>query len=158
WQLKVAYLGTDCKRTSLQSYGGAGGRDPQDLAIDTSGVIWIADTGDSSSPPSRPNIAVWKVTSKTSMTRYHLAYPDGAHDSSAMLLNGDGTPIFITKEASGPADLYVPTGPLSSTATVPLKLAGTFKPQVTNTANKFGLAGQNLVTGAAKSPDGKKVV
>ena len=41
---------------------------------------------------------------------------------------------------------------------MPLKLAGQFTPEQTGTATKFGLAGQNWVTGGANSPDGSKVV
>lgn len=156
-QLRIVYLGSDCKRTALQSYSGSGALDPQDLSVDSNGVIWIADTGDSTNPPSRSKIAIWKVTSQSSSKLYHFTYPDGPQNSAAMLLNGNGTPIFITKVSSGAAKLYVPTGPLSSSA-VALKQAGTFQPQQTGTSNKFGLAGQNWVTGAAKSPDGKKVV
>jgi hypothetical protein len=155
--LRILYLNSSCKRTSAQSYSGSGPRDPEDLAVASNGAIWVADIGDSSSPPDRSSIGVWKVTSKTSSKIYRFSYPNGAQNAAAMLLNGDGTPIFITKVASGPAKLYVPTGPLTTTPS-PLKQAGTFQPQQTGTANKFGLPGQNWVTGAANSPDGKKVV
>lgn len=157
-QLRIVYLDSGCKRTAIQQYGGAGGNDPQDLAVDSSGVIWIADTGDSSSPPSRSKVAVWKVTSKSSMKLYHISYPGDAENADAMMLNGDGTPIFITKVSNGPAKIYVPSAALSTSSTVPLKQAGTFRPQQTGTGNKFGLAGQNWVTSAATSPDGKKAV
>jgi len=159
-QLKIIYLSSSCKRTSLQSYGGGGANNPQDLAMDKNGALWVADTGDDPANPTRQTIALWKVPSKTGkMTLYHFSYPGGkAQNTQAMVLNGDGTPIFINKVSSGPASVYVPSAPLSTSGTVPLKLAGQFTPEQTGTATKFGLAGQNWVTGGANSPDGSKVV
>src|SRR5205814_5655822 len=71
----------------------------------------------------------------------------------------DGNPIFIADSTSGPAGLYLPTGPLDPAGKiVPLKHVGDFTPEATGTDNTLGKIGQTRVSGAATSPDGKKVV
>lgn len=155
---RVVYLNSKCVRTSLRAYPGGGAADPQDLAIDSKGVLWVADTGDDPSAPKRPTVALWKVATNGTMTLYRFSYPDGAQNAEALVLDGDGTPILITKSATGPASLYAPDGTMSSGATTTLKKVGAFKPEQTGTPTKFGLSGQNWVTGGANSPDGKRVV
>ena len=147
-----------CSRTNIKSYSGRGANDPEDLAIDKSGTLWVADIGDVGS--SRSNIGLWKVPASGSMTLYHFAYPDGPHNASAMVLDGDGRPIFITRNGSGPATLYeaAPGALKTGSSNNALTKVGTFTPEQTGTVTKFSILGQTWVTGAAVSPDGSKVV
>jgi hypothetical protein len=159
WPLYVVHLDSGCHRTSLQSYPTAA-IDPQDLAIDATGTLWIADSGDPP-PSSRSHIALWKVPPTGPITIYRFTYPDGAHQAQAMVLDRDGRPIFVTQPASGsgPANLYEPApGPLRSGATVAMSKVGSFTPQATGTANKLSVLGNAIVTGGANSRDGSKVV
>src|SRR5215475_10423176 len=132
WPTRVAYLDKTCNRIgSSQQYPSGEAVDPQDLA----------------------------VTSKTSMTRYRFAYPDGPHSAQALLLNGNGAPIFVTKAITGPASIYTFSGTLATGKVLPLVKVGQFTPVQTGTANKLGTRGpaQNEVTGGAVAPGGKKV-
>jgi hypothetical protein len=159
---RVAYLDKKCDRVgSAQSYPNGAAVDPQDIAVDSKGTLWIADTGDQPVTPERETIALFKVTGKDAMTRYRFAYPDAPHNTEALLLNGNGAPIFITKEISSnaPATIFTYTGTLATGKTMKLTKVGQFTPEQTGTANKLGNNGaaQNEITGAAKSADGKKV-
>jgi hypothetical protein len=160
WGNRVAYLDKKCGRVgSAQSYPNGAAVDPQDIAVDSKGTLWIADTGDQPVTPERQTIALFKVTSKDAMTRYRFSYPDGQHNTEALLLNGNGAPIFITKEISGAATIFTYTGALATGKTMKLTKVGQFTPEQTGTANKLGNRGpaQNEITGGATSPDGKKV-
>jgi hypothetical protein len=160
WALRVAYLDSKCHRTATQTYPNGLAVDPQDIAVDSKGTLWIADTGDDPVTPQRNTVSLWKVTSKSSMTRYKFAYPDGPHNVEALVLNGNGAPIFVTKQITGAASIYTFTGTLASGTTMTLTKVGTFTPEQTGTANKLGNRGpaQNEVTGGANSPDGSRVV
>ena len=160
WGNRVAYLNKTCGRIgSAQSYPNGAAVDPQDIAVDSKGTLWIADTGDQPVTPQRQTVALFKVTSKTAMTRYRFSYPDGSHNTQALLLNGNGAPIFVTKAISGPATIFTYTGTLTTSKIMQLSKAGEFTPEQTGTANKLGNRGpaQNEITGGANSPDGKKV-
>lgn len=96
---------------------------------------------------------------------HRFVYPDPPHDAEALLINGDGTPIIITKEdeaakMGAAAGLYVPAAAVqNNNATgVPLKRVGEFKPPATDTANPLSTLGRGVITGAATSPDRKRVV
>ncbi|MFC4038904.1 hypothetical protein ACFO1B_10780 [Dactylosporangium siamense] len=139
--------------------------DPEDLAVDKSGTLWIADIGDNTeaaggSASARPTIALWNLPQGAKAPVIHrLAYPDGKkRDAEALLLSGDGTPIIITKDPVG--EIWVPEGPLQPNATkgVKLKQVGTFAPQETKTPNPLAFLGWKAITGAASSPDGTRVV
>jgi hypothetical protein len=161
---KVYLLDAKCQRTGSVAYTGnpsGGARDPRDLISPDGATFWVADTGDDIANPSRPTIALWKLPANGGRgTMYHFAYPDGAHSADAMLLNGDGTPIFVTRVASGPSGIYVPDGQMAPVPApaVKLKKVGDFTPQHTGTDNKLGPVGQTSVTGGAVAPDGKHVV
>jgi hypothetical protein len=164
--LRLYLLDSKCARvgTGLAYTGSAAGgaRDPRDLALSPDGsAFWVADTGDDVAHPVRANIALWRLpVDKTKGTLYHFAYPtdgDGPHSADAMLLNGDGTPIFVTRVLSGAAGIYVPTAAPDPAKTVPLRKVGDFLPQKTGTDNRFGPVGQLAVTGGANSPGGKHV-
>src|SRR5258706_5096048 len=88
-----------------------------------------------------------------------MTYSDGPHDAEALLFSGDGTPVVVTKETTGTAGIYTPTGPLKpQTVTgVPLKRVGEFSPPTTGTDNLLGLLGDTMITGAATSPDRHRI-
>ncbi len=163
-KLQVTLLNNSCQRNGSIPYSGnsPSARDPRDLAMSADGsAFWVADTGDSVTAPSRATIAVWKLPAdKSKGTIYRYVYPQGdVHSADAMLLNGDGSPIFVTRVASGPSGIYVPAAaPDPSGKNVPLKKVGDFTPQNTGTDNRLGIVGRQQVTGGANSPDGKHVV
>jgi hypothetical protein len=142
-----------------------GVRNPQDLAVDATGAVWVADTGDLGSDPLHPTRTIirlykYPARSTTPSAMYTFAYPDGPHNTSALLLTPSWRPIFATRQITGPATLYAYTAALSTTATMPLQNIGTFSPEVTGTPNKLGVNGpaHNEVTGGAVAPDGGHVV
>lgn len=160
--MKVFVLDSSCKRVAAYDYPGYPNRpiNPEDVAIGKDGTIWVGDTGDDLVRPERPRIAMWKFHNGTGQAPpYRFTYPDGAHDAEAMVLSGDGTPVFVTKASTGPAGVYVPTKPLDPSGNpVPLRKVGDFQPKATGTANPLSVMGNNAVTGGAASPDGKYVV
>lgn len=134
--------------------------DPEDMALSRDGTLWIADTGDNGL--ERDTVALWKISAERSTaTLYRLKYPDAKRDAEAILVQPDGTPVIITKDldGGGVAQIFVPTGPLESKQTVPLKKVGELKYAFTGTGGgPVGGLGQRLVTGAALSADGSRAV
>ncbi|WP_433057526.1 hypothetical protein [Dactylosporangium sp. CS-033363] len=163
---KIYVLDDACKLTKTIKYDPGRALDPEDAALDKNGTLYVADIGDNDessggSKTPRPTVAVWTLTAgATTPVINRLVYPDGKkHDAEAMLLGGDGLPVIITKAA--PNEIYVPEGPLvpNTKDGVKLRKAGDFKALVdTKTSNPLALLGWKLVTGAASSPDGSKVV
>jgi hypothetical protein len=156
--ISLVFLDDKCKTTSTFT-NSAQPRDPEDLALGKDGkTVWVADFGDDNK--DRPTIALWKVPANHSSaaSRYRLSYPDGKHNAEAILLDADDTPIVLTKDG-GTAKLYKPTAKLvaNNETGLPLKKVGEFKPAKTDTENQMSVLG-NQVTGAARSPDGTKVV
>src|SRR5262249_48594115 len=109
--------------------------------------------------PTRKSVGLWKFPPDGKSILYRFTYPDRAMSAQAMLIGADGNPIFITDATDGPAGLFVPSAPLDpSGKAVALKKVGDFQPQQTGTDHALGKIGQNRVSGAATSPDGKKIV
>jgi hypothetical protein len=134
--------------------------DPEDMAVSRDGTLWIADTGDNDL--ERDTVALWEISADRSKAGLHrLKYPDAKRDAEAMLIQPDGLPVIITKDldGGGVAQIFVPTGPLQSKQTVPLKKVGELKYAFTGTGGgPVGGLGQRLVTGAALSADGSRAV
>ncbi|MGE5827833.1 MAG: hypothetical protein ACM30G_05630 [Micromonosporaceae bacterium] len=154
--LKIYTLDATCKST-VKTYIGDP-FDPEDMAIASDGGVWVADIGDNDNV--RASVAIWQIpASNSTATIYRMTYPDGKHDAEAMLFDKDDKPIIITKEA-GKAGLYRPTAVLEANTRpgVPMEKVGEFTPQRTGTSNPLLAVGNTPVTGAAKSPDGSKVV
>jgi len=127
--------------------------DPEDLALGSDGTLWFADAGDNNAV--RETVALIALRPDGSSAVHRLSYPDGAHDSEALLLAPDGTPYLVTKEVLGASGVYRPTGPLSAGATVPMERVATVNMTLTGTAGgPVGRAGQLLVTGGAVAGDG----
>ncbi len=127
--------------------------DPEDLALAADGTMWLADAGDNNA--SRATVALIALRPDGSAAVHRLSYPDGPHDSEALLLAPDGTPYLVTKEVLGSSGVYRPTGPLSTEATVPMERVSTVNMTLTGTpGGPIGRAGQLLVTGGAVAGDG----
>ncbi|MER7281402.1 hypothetical protein ABT369_43900 [Dactylosporangium sp. NPDC000244] len=163
---KIFVLDGSCKVTKTIKYDPGRALDPEDAALDKNGTLYVADIGDNDessggSKTARPTVAIWTLTAgSTTPVINRLTYPDGKkHDAEALLLTGDNLPIIITKAA--PNEIYVAESALvpNTKEGVKLRKAGDFKALVdTKTANPLGLLGWKLITGAAASPDGSKVV
>ncbi|MBA3489605.1 MAG: hypothetical protein H0T78_08690 [Longispora sp.] len=161
-QLRVFFLDAQCKVTGVYT-DTQQPRDPEDLAIAPDETLWVADIGDNYSAGinRRATVALWRIPSGEGVKRgraqiFRMKYPDGAHDGEALLFNGDGTPIIVTKGAD--SGIYVPSVALAVGVEVPLKKVGTFTPARTGTSSGFlGVVGQGLVTAGTNSPDGTKV-
>ncbi|GIF13864.1 hypothetical protein FHX34_105367 [Actinoplanes teichomyceticus] len=152
---KIFYLDRDCSVAKAVSYPSRP-RDTEDLQLGPDGTLWVGDIGDNGN--NRDTVAVWKLSPGAAKPRlYRMSYPDGAHDAEALLIGADQTPIVVTKSA-GSAGIYVPQGPLRSGGTTPLRRAGEVAVPFTTTGNPFSLAGRLVITGAAGSPDGTRVV
>jgi hypothetical protein len=160
---RVFYLDAKCKITKSVSYSGNGPRDTEDLILSPDGkTVWIADTGDNTKV--RETISLWSmpVDGSKQPVIHRLAYPAGdKHDSEALLLNGDGTPIIVTKEIGRPAGIYTPTGALrtNNLQGVPLKRVGELTaPPSTTPANELSRLGRGSIDGGAIAPGGGSVV
>lgn len=163
-RVKIFFLDRSCALTRQVSYP-TNALDPEDLAMARDGTLWVADIGDNSpltggSGTRRTTIALWSLApDATTPVIHRVVYPDGRpRDAETLLLNGDGSPVIITKEPAG--EVYVANGPLKAdnTVGVPLRRVGTFTPAVTGTANPLGFIGAGLVTGGAVAPDGSRAV
>jgi len=138
--------------------------DPEDLALSPDGkTLWIADIGDNATAKQRRSrIALWSmpVDGSKPPVIHRVSYPGNEpRDAEALLIADDGTPIIITKTL-GKAEIFVPTGPLrkNNEDPVPLQKVGELSLPKTTTDTPLGAAGRIPVTGAARSPDGKRVV
>ncbi|MFE9693134.1 hypothetical protein [Micromonospora sp. NPDC005806] len=164
---RVFYLDAKCKiAKDPVRYSGDGPLDTEDLAVGPDKkTLWIADTGDNvESKTRRPRVAVWTMPLSGSKqpVLHRLVYPEGKpHDAEALLIGDDNLPLVITKDLSGKSEIFTPTAKLKSGGdleAVPMKKLGEVTLPKTNTENKLGAPGRMLVTGAARSPDGSKVV
>jgi hypothetical protein len=158
---RIFFLDRQCEVTDTRSYTGNGPRDPEDLGLAPGGkTLYIADIGDNEKV--RSTIALWTmpVDGSEPPVLNRLTYPDGRHDAEALLFDGEGMPIIVTRE-SGKARLYSPSSPLQAETAqgVPLVKRGEVQWPKTTTVNDFlGPLGQLVITGGATSPDGSKVV
>ncbi len=128
--------------------------DPEDLALSADGTVWVADTGDNGA--SRETIALHALRADGTADIFRLVYPDGPHDSEALLVAPDGTPYLVTKEVMGASGVYRPVAALVPGSTVGLeKVAGVNMTLTGTPGGPVGRAGQLMVTGGAVSGDGR---
>lgn len=144
--------------------------DPEALAWDREAdILWVGDVGDNfetTGQQPRPSAAYWRIDLGGDRTAviHRFIYPDGqGRDAEALVLDGDGTPVIVTKSVTGTAELFRPTElrPSSGPAdTAPLEPVGevTLPEPETEVVHRLGAAGRRLVTGAANAPDGSAVV
>jgi hypothetical protein len=147
-------------------------RDPEDLAWDREqDILWVGDTGDNAAGVTgegepRPSVAFWRIELSGDRTPliHRFTYPDGQpRDAEALLLDGEGTPIVVSKSASGTAELFRPEQLSPSSGpedTVPLEAVGevTLPEPVTEVEHRLGSVARQVVTGATNAPDGSAVV
>jgi hypothetical protein len=156
----IFYLDLRCRVVRTQSYP-TPARDPQDLAQAPDGTLWVADTGDNvNSGVRRSTVALWQLpASGGEPVIYRLTYPDGPHDAEALFFTPKGVAVIVTKEITGISGIYEPTGPLRAQTGdgVPLRRVGQFRPASTGVPTILGRFGEVLVTGAATSPDRRRV-
>jgi hypothetical protein len=130
--------------------------DPEDLALGADGTVWVADTGDNN--VNRPTVALLALRPDGSTGVFRLTYPDGPHDTEALLLAPDGTPYLVTKEVLGASSVYRPTSALVDGGTVALAEVASVTVTLTGTpGGPVGRAGQLMVTGGAVSGDGSRL-
>jgi hypothetical protein len=130
--------------------------DPEDLALGSDGTIWLADTGDNQQARATVAMIGLRPDGSTSLTR--LTYPDGAHDTEALLLAPDGTPYLVTKEVLGASAVYRPDAPLTDGRTLSMSKVAELGFTLTGTpGGPVGRAGQLMVTGGAVSADGQRI-
>ena len=159
-KIRIVYLDARCRVIRTAGFP-TSPRDPEDLAVAPDGAVWVADIGDNdTSSTRRQTIALWRVPPTGAPVIHRLAYPDGPHDAEALLFGADGIPIVVTKDPDGRARLYRPTGPLRATTAdgVPMARVGEFIARATGENNFLGGLGEVVVTGAAVSPDRRRVV
>ncbi|MGC4787660.1 hypothetical protein ACLQ22_07425 [Micromonospora sp. DT178] len=163
---RVFFLDTKCGISKEPvRYSGEGPFDTEDLALSPDGTtVWIADTGDNvTSRERRERVALWSmpVNGSKRPVLHRLSYPEGKpHDAEALLIGDDGNPLIITKVMSGKAQIFTPAEKMKSgdTPAVPMKKVGEISLPETDTDNRLGAPGRVAITGAARSPDGSRVV
>ncbi|MFG3419124.1 hypothetical protein [Micromonospora sp. NPDC048063] len=163
---RVFFLDAKCEISKEPvRYSGQGPFDTEDLALSPNGqTLWIADTGDNvTSRERRERVALWSmpVNGSKRPVLHRLSYPEGKpHDAEALLIGDDGNPLIITKVMSGKAQIYTPAAKMKSgdTEAVPMKKVGEIALPRTDTDNRLGAPGRVAITGAARSPDGSRVV
>jgi hypothetical protein len=159
-QVVIVYLDQGCRVIRTQNYP-TPARDPEDIAVAPDGTLWVADIGDNfTAPTHRQTVALWRLPSGGGpAVIYRLTYPDGWHDAEALLFDAAGDPVIVTKELADTAYVYRATGPLQpdTAAGVPLQRVGEFHPVVTASPNDLSRIGELLVTGAATSPDRRRI-
>jgi len=170
-RLPIFFLDPACNVTGEQSYLPGRPRDPEDMALDRqANVVWVGDIGDNPAAGTgegepRPSVAFWRVDLAGDRTPviHRFTYPDGQpRDAEALLLDGDGTPIIVTKSATGTAELFRPQELRPSSApedTVPLEAVGevTLPQPETEVEHRLGAVARQAVTGGANAPDGSAV-
>lgn len=154
-KVQVFVLGRDCKVQKVLT-DKTDPFDVEDLARTPDGTLWLSDTGDNKK--GRLTVALLEMSSAGKVTMHRLTYPDGQHDTEALIMDKAGTPYLITKDILGEARVYRPSGPLASPGPTNLEKVGTVKITETDTpGGPVGSFGSVLVTGGATSADGSVV-
>lgn len=161
---RVFTLDKACKVTGSVRYPSTA-RDPEDLAVDRKGTVWIADIGDNGpltggSGTRRSTVALWTMAAGAKTLKIHrLVYPDGVpRDAEALLIDGQGRPVIVTKDPNGEVFRLDTPLPTDNTEGAKLTRVGAFEPRRTGTSNPWGFLGVAWVTGAAVSADGTRAV
>lgn len=154
-RVQVFVLGRDCKVQKVLT-DKTDPFDVEDLARTADGRLWLSDTGDNQK--GRLTVALLEMSPAGKLTLHRLTYPDGQHDTEALIMDKAGTPYLITKDILGEAKVYRPSGPLASPGPTNLEKVGTVKIAETDTpGGPVGSFGSVLVTGGATSTDGTVV-
>jgi hypothetical protein len=154
-KVQVFVLGRDCKVQKVMT-DRTDPFDVEDLARTPDGTLWLSDTGDNKK--GRLTVALLELSPQGKVTVHRLTYPDGQHDTDALIMDKAGTPYLITKDILGEARVYRPSGPLASPGPTNLEKVGTVKISETDTqGGPVGSIGSVLVTGGASTADGSVV-
>jgi hypothetical protein len=103
-------------------------------------------------------VALHELTQNGAPELHRLTYPDGPHDAEALLLDRDGIPYVVTKEALGSSGVYRPAGPMATPGPTSLELVTRVGFNRTDTTGgPMGAIGSTVVTGGATSADGSVV-
>jgi hypothetical protein len=130
--------------------------DAEDLARGPDRALWVGDVGDNSRV--RDTVAVIVLPARGPARLHRLTYPDGPHDAEALLVDPEGRPVVVTKEAGRPAGVYRTAAPPDGTGPTPLVRVGEVAlPGSTTEGGPLGGFGTRTVTGAAQSADGTVV-
>ncbi|MFC4068015.1 hypothetical protein [Actinoplanes subglobosus] len=165
---KIFFLNRECKKVKEASFDGTP-LDAEDIVLSPDNdTLWIADIGDNNvrNDPTntRPHVALWSipVSGNGKATIHRVSYPDGdKHDAEALIFDGDGTPLIVTKEIGAAAGIYKPTAALkkNNTTPVPLERVGEITLSATETAgNPIARIGNKTITGGAVTQSVSKVV
>lgn len=133
--------------------------DPYDVEDMTyrDGRLWLADIGDNAGVRDTIALTDMNLTDRSGAV-HRLTYPDGPRDAEAVLLESDGRPVLITKDATGNSEIFtadVAVEDLASPGPTPLRPLGPFV--VTSTGTEGGpplIDGSLMVTGAAVDATG----
>jgi hypothetical protein len=154
-KVQVFVLGRDCKVQKVLT-DRTDPFDVEDLARTPDGRLWLSDTGDNQK--GRLTVALLELSPQGKLTLHRLTYPDGQHDTEALIMDKAGTPYLITKDILGEAKVYRPSGPLASPGPTNLEQVGSVKIETTDTqGGPVGSIGSVLVTGGASTADGSVV-
>jgi hypothetical protein len=154
-KVQVFVLGRDCKVQKVIT-DRTDPFDVEDLARTPDGRLWLSDTGDNEK--GRLTVALLELSPQGKLTLHRLTYPDGQHDTEALIMDKAGTPYLITKDILGEAKVYRPSGPLASPGPTNLEKVGSVKIETTDTqGGPVGSIGSVLVTGGASTADGTVV-
>ncbi|MEU4621527.1 hypothetical protein AB0G04_16330 [Actinoplanes sp. NPDC023801] len=165
---KIYFLNRECEKVKEASFDGTP-LDAEDIVLSPDGqTLWIADIGDNNvrNDPSnvRPHVALWSipVSGNGEAVIHRVKYPDkDKHDAEALIFDGDGTPLIVTKEIGAAAGIYKPSAALkkNSNTPVPLERVGEIRLSATETAgNPVARIGNKTITGGAVTKDVTKVV
>jgi len=144
--LSVERVGEDCNpRGTDEVFIDHQPRDPQALAVDSDGYLWVGDTGDAT---NRDWITVNQIDPDdlANNVAYRYVFPGAAEETEAFVIppGDDKKPLFISS-AADEATLYFPPGDNLEENTA-LENVGT-----------VALPEGGSVTGAALNADGTKV-
>lgn len=122
--------------------------DPEAIAVDANGVLWLGDLGDNDS--NRSHVSVYRRSEPgvgdqgdLDFTRYDLAYPGGARNAETLLIHPVTNERYIISKAS-PGGLY--------------KLPESLVVGSTNTLTDLAIAMPNLVSDGTFTIDGRFVL
>jgi hypothetical protein len=157
-QLLARFTVTDAKNVDWEDMASGPGPDGKP-------ALYLADTGNNSA--SRGELTLYRVAEPSLGTAssknvligetaaaeaFPFRYPDGKHDAEAIFLDPQsGRPYIVTKKMTPPCAVYRVPLPLQPGKTVTLEKVKTGKAIQ-------AISQLALVTGAATSPDGKRVV
>ncbi|HEV2149960.1 MAG TPA: hypothetical protein VGR37_21360 [Longimicrobiaceae bacterium] len=137
---------------------GAENRDWEDVATGpcpAGTCLYVADTGDNEG--DRRTVHVYRIPepapnagATAPAERITLRYPRVAHDAEAIFVLPDGALYLVTKGRRSPVEVYRAPAPLQAGGEVVLQRVGRLSTEEPGRINQ--------VTGAAATPDGKRVV